>query len=65
MSMKKERAPRAQWLAEHSQERTKPWVALGISRSTFFERKKKAREAEKSPADKDEAGQKHERATAT
>ncbi len=47
MPRKKEYTPRAQWLAEHSQERTKPWLALGIARSTFFKRKKLAREAAK------------------
>ncbi|MBR0184879.1 MAG: hypothetical protein IJQ24_02490 [Synergistaceae bacterium] len=32
----KKRQPRAEWLAEHSQEREKPWEALGISRATYF-----------------------------
>ena len=36
----KERQPRAEWLAEHSQERRKPWEDLGISRATYFNRKK-------------------------
>lgn len=48
MPRKKERTPRNQWLEEHSQERTKPWIALGIARSTFFKRKKLAREVAKS-----------------
>ena len=36
----KKRQPRAEWLAEHSQEREKPWKALGISRTKYFEMKK-------------------------
>ena len=32
--------PRAEWLAEHDQERRKPWIALGISRATYFRWKK-------------------------
>ena len=37
---KKKRQPRAEWLAEHSQEREKPWKALRISRTKYFEMKK-------------------------
>ena len=36
----KPRQLRAEWLAEHDQERKKPWIALGISRATYFRRKK-------------------------
>ncbi|WP_256750307.1 hypothetical protein [Mesorhizobium sp. Mes31] len=32
---------RATWLAEHRTEKDEPWVALGISRSTYFERKRR------------------------
>ena len=32
--------PRAEWLAEHDQERRKPWIELGISRATYFRWKK-------------------------
>ena len=42
---KKERTPRAQWLAAHPQERTAPWKKMGISRRKFFKDKKAAREA--------------------
>ena len=41
---KKERTPRAQWLAAHPQERTAPWKQQGISRSKFFKDRKVARE---------------------
>ncbi len=34
------RQRRAEWLAEHDQERRKPWIALGISRATYFRKKK-------------------------
>ena len=34
------RQPREEWLAEHSQEREKPWEALGVSRATYFNWKK-------------------------
>ena len=36
----KPRQRRAEWLAEHDQERRKPWIALGISRATYFRWKK-------------------------
>ena len=36
----KTRQPRAEWLAEHDQERRKPWIALKISRATYFRWKK-------------------------
>ena len=42
---KKERIPRPQWLAEHPQERSKPWEAEGVCRSKFFKDRKAAREA--------------------
>ena len=42
---KKERTPRAKWLASHQQERTAPWKQKGISRRKFFKDKKAAREA--------------------
>ncbi len=38
---KKKREPRALWLAKHSTEREKPWLALDISRATWFRRKKR------------------------
>jgi hypothetical protein len=28
--------PRAEWLAEHSTEREKPWLRLGMSRATWY-----------------------------
>ncbi|MGY4193382.1 hypothetical protein [Bradyrhizobium sp. USDA 4520] len=34
--------PRKDWLAEHSASRTKPWIAEGISRATYYRRKKGA-----------------------
>jgi hypothetical protein len=30
--------PRAEWLAQHSREREKPWESLGISRRTYYRR---------------------------
>ena len=36
----KKRQPRAEWLAEHSQEREKPWESLGISRTKYFDMKR-------------------------
>jgi len=36
----KKRQPRAEWLAEHSQEREMPWKKLGIGRTKYFELKK-------------------------
>ena len=36
----KKRQPRAEWLAEHSQEREKPWKKLGVCRTKYFEMKK-------------------------
>ena len=36
----KKRQPRAEWLAEHSQEREKPWEKLGMGRTKYFEMKK-------------------------
>ena len=36
----KKHQPRAEWLAEHSQEREKPWKKLGISRTVYFILKK-------------------------
>lgn len=36
----KPRQLRAEWLAEHDQERRKPWIALKISRATYFRWKK-------------------------
>jgi len=56
--------PREQWLAEHSIERTQPWRALGMSRSSWYakgkpmpaqlggggEGRREAREAEALPA---------------
>ena len=36
----KKRQPRAEWLAEHSQEREKPWKKIGISRTMYFILKK-------------------------
>ncbi|MEH2589872.1 hypothetical protein V1273_003711 [Bradyrhizobium sp. AZCC 1721] len=32
--------PRDEWLAQHSKERTKPWEAEGVSRRTWFRRRK-------------------------
>ena len=32
--------PRAEFLAEHSISRSKPWLALGISRATWYRRGK-------------------------
>lgn len=32
--------PREQYLAEHSISRSKPWLALGISRATWYRRGK-------------------------
>lgn len=43
MKVLKEKEPRqcrAEWLAEHDQERRKPWIALKISRATYFRWKK-------------------------
>ena len=37
---KEPRQRRAEWLAEHDQERRKPWLALKISRATYFRWKK-------------------------
>lgn len=42
---KRERIPRQKWLDEHTQERSKPWEAEGVSRSKFFKDRKIAREA--------------------
>lgn len=39
------RTPRGQWLARHHQEINKPWERLHISRSTYFARRKRQREA--------------------
>ena len=39
------RTPRGQWLACHSQESVKPWAKLHISRSTYFARRKRQRDA--------------------
>ena len=36
----KKRQPREEWLAEHSQERERPWEKLNISRATYFNWKK-------------------------
>lgn len=38
----KQRQKREDWLAEHNIERTKPWEAEGISRRTWYKRKKLA-----------------------
>jgi len=37
---RKKRQPRAEWLAEHSQEREKPWKKLGICRTKYFDMKR-------------------------
>lgn len=34
--------PRADWLAENSARRTKPWEAEGVSRATWYRRRKNA-----------------------
>ena len=39
------RTPRGQWLAIHHQEVNKPWEKLHISRSTYFAKRKRQREA--------------------
>ena len=39
------RTPRGQWLARHSQETSRPWEKLHISRSTYFARRKRQRDA--------------------
>ena len=39
------RIPRGQWLASHSQEAGKPWEKLHVSRSTYFARRKRQRDA--------------------
>ena len=36
----KKRQPRAEWLAEHSQEREKPWEKLGMCRTKYFDMKR-------------------------
>ncbi|MBR2208735.1 MAG: hypothetical protein IJ859_08030 [Synergistaceae bacterium] len=36
----KKRQPRAEWLAEHSQEREKPWEKMGFSRAKYFNLKR-------------------------
>lgn len=36
----KKRQPRAEWLAEHSQEREQRWKKLGISRTKYFDMKR-------------------------
>lgn len=41
--------PRAQWLAANGASRTKPWLALGISRASFYREVKKAARLAKSP----------------
>ena len=34
--------PRSAWLADHSVQRTQPWLALGMSRATWYRRGKPA-----------------------
>ena len=40
---------REEWLAEHDQERRAPWIALGISRRTYFRWKKAGKLPEQNP----------------
>jgi transcription initiation factor IIE alpha subunit len=39
--------PRAEYLAEHTTNRDKPWEGLCISRSTWYRRRKREKEKEK------------------